>query len=154
MADQSKRAQDRIVGILMMLVGVVMYYETYSFKTVEWDWMGLPFWPRLVISFLCALGLYFTVRGSVDNGPYRDMQHKAFYVLAGVVVYVALIEPIGYAIVTPIFIGLYSWSLSPKTKRAAIEAVVVGIVGTLIIFYIFKEALYVQFPEGLLEEKL
>jgi putative tricarboxylic transport membrane protein len=154
MPDTQVKPQDRVVGVLTLLLGAVLYYETYNFRTVDWDWMGLPFWPRLVIAFLMALGAYFAFRGSVDTGPYKTLNPKAFLVLAGAVFYVSLIDVIGYAIMTPLFIGTYSWFLGPKTRRAAIEAVVIAVLGTLIIFYVFKEVLYIQFPEGLLEEQM
>jgi len=154
MADSQKINQDRVVGLVALAIGAVAFQETYNFQTVDWDWMGLPFWPRLVIGFLATLGVYFALRGSLDNGPFNRLEPRAFLVLAGGVAYVALIETVGFAIITPLFIGVYSWLLGPKTRRAAVQAVVIAVFGTLIILYVFKEVLYIQFPEGLLEEEL
>ncbi len=147
-------AQDRLIGVAMLVIGAVLFYETFSFHRVDWDWMGLPFWPRLVLGFLALLSLLFVVRGSLDDGPFQKLDPRAFLVLAGGVVYVALIPIVGYVIVTPLFIALYSFVLSSRSRRNAVEAVITAAVASLIIYYVFKESLYVQFPEGLLEEEL
>ncbi|MFT5450089.1 MAG: hypothetical protein ACI9DC_005292 [Gammaproteobacteria bacterium] len=154
MSEKPARPQDRIVGAVMLMLGAVLFYETYSFKTVDWDWMGLPFWPRLVIGFLCALGVYFVLRGSLDNGPFNRLNPRAFLVLIGGSIYVGLIQTVGFAIMTPLFIGIFSWLLGPRTPRSAVHAIITAALGTLIILYVFKEVLYIQFPEGLLEEEL
>ena len=65
-----------------------------------------------------------------------------------------LLPIVGYVIVTPLFIALYSFVLSSRSRRNALEAVITAAVASLIIYYVFKESLYVQFPEGLLEEEL
>ncbi len=74
--------------------------------------------------------------------------------LVGGTLYVALIPVLGYLIVTPIFIAAFSFLLGPKNARGILEALLVAIIATAIIYSVFTEALYVQFPEGLMEEKL
>ena len=138
----------------MLAVGAVLFYETFSFRLVDWDWMGLPFWPRLVLGFLGALSVLFVVRGSLDDGPSQSLNPRAFLVLAGGTLYVTLISVVGYVIVTPVFIAAFSYALGPRTRRGVVEALVTATVATLLIHYVFNELLYVQFPEGLLEERL
>ena len=40
--------QDRLVGIVILVLGAFLFWATFSFKTVVWDPLGLPFWPRIV----------------------------------------------------------------------------------------------------------
>lgn len=137
-----------------LLIGAVLFYETFSFRRVDWDWMGLPFWPRLVLGFLMLLGVIFIIRGSLDEGPFNSLNAKAFLVLAGGAVYVALIPVLGYLIVTPVFIAGFSYALGPRTARSVLQALLVAAIATALIYSVFTEALYVQFPEGLMEEQL
>ena len=149
-----RRAQDRAVGVATLLIGAVLFYETFAFRRVDWDWMGLPFWPRLVLGFLMLLGVFFVVRGSLDEGPFNALNPRAFLVLTGGTVYAALIPVLGYLIVTPLFIAAFSFALGPKNLRGVVEALLVAAAATAIIYSVFTEALYVQFPEGIMEERL
>lgn len=150
----SRKSQDRAIGLVTLAVSALLFYETYSFRVVEWDAMGLPFWPRLVLGCLGGLSLLFVARGSLDDGPHQLLDARAFAVLGGGVLYVALIPLIGYVIVTPVFIAAFSFWLGPRTGRSALQATLTAAIATAVIYYVFKESLYVQFPEGLLEERL
>jgi len=58
--------QDRLLGLIVLLVAGFLFVETFNFKTVDWDPLGLPFWPRVLLVLLAVLGIYLVIRGSLD----------------------------------------------------------------------------------------
>lgn len=82
---------------------VTLFHETFQFKTVPWDPLGMAFWPRLQLVMLAValLTLAFQLPSKVEKSP------RAFYrglaVLAGCVLFVIGILLFGIYICTPIF---------------------------------------------------
>jgi hypothetical protein len=149
-ASAAGRGQDRVVGVVILVVGAFLFWETFSFKMVDWEALGLPFWPRVLLGLLGVTGVYLIVRGSLDHGPFAPLEARAFLVLAGAFAYVLAIDIVGYLIATPLFLLVFHLTLGGITMRRVIEAALIAAVGTGLIYYIFQAALFVQFPEGVL----
>jgi putative tricarboxylic transport membrane protein len=146
--------QDRLVGIAILVIGAFLFWETFSFKVVNWDPLGLPFWPRILLGLLGALAVYLIVRGSLDDGPYQQLQVRAFVVLAGAIAYVLAIDILGFLVATPLYLAGFHLALGGVTRRHLVEAVILAACGTGLIYYVFQDALWVQFPEGILAKAL
>jgi len=146
--------QDRLVGIAIVLIGAFLFWETFSFKTVNWDPLGLPFWPRILLGLLGAIGIYLIIRGNLDAGPYQGLEWRAFVVLTGALVYVLLIDVLGFLIATPLYLFLFHLSLGGVTRGHLVEAAILAVCGTGLIYYVFQKVLWVQFPEGMLAPSL
>jgi hypothetical protein len=142
--------QDRLVGLLVLLVAAVLFVETFNFKTVNWDPLGLPFWPRVVLALLAILGGYLVVRGKLDQGPFQPLEWRAFVVLGGALAYVLAIDVVGWLVATPLYLVLFHLALGGISRRHLLEALVIAALATLLIWYVFQDLLYVQFPEGTL----
>jgi hypothetical protein len=146
--------QDRLVGIAIVLIGAFLFWQTFSFKVVNWDPLGLPFWPRILLGLLGAIGVYLIVRGSLDRGPFHRLEPRAFVVLAGAVAYVLTIDILGFLIATPLYLFGFHLALGGVTRGHLVEAAVVAACGTGVIYYVFQDVLWVQFPEGVLATPL
>ena len=143
-------SQDRLVGLIVLLVAGFLFVETFNFKTVNWDPLGLPFWPRVLLALLAVVGVYLVIRGSLDQGPFQPLEWRAFVVLGGALAYVLAIDIVGYLIATPAYLILFHLALGGFSKRHLAEAVTMALIGTGLIYYVFQDMLYVQFPEGVL----
>ena len=84
--------QDRVIGITILIVGSYLLWETFSFPPPNWDALGIAFWPRLLLGSLLLIGVYFVIKGSLDDGPFERPDWRAFIVLAGGVAYISLID--------------------------------------------------------------
>jgi hypothetical protein len=142
--------QDRLIGLIVLLVASFLFVETFNFKTVDWDPLGLPFWPGVLLALLAVLGVYLVIRGSLDQGPYQPLEWRAFVVLGGALTYVLAIDIVGYLIATPLYLILFHLALGGISRRHLIEAVTMALVATGLIYYVFQDMLFVQFPEGVL----
>jgi putative tricarboxylic transport membrane protein len=142
--------QDRLIGMLVILVAGFLFVETFHFKTVDWDPLGLPFWPRVVLALLAVLGVYLVIRGSLDQGPFQPLEWRAFVVLGGALVYVLAIDVVGWLVATPLYLVAFHLALGGLSRRHLIEAVTIALIATALIYWVFQDMLYVQFPEGVL----
>ncbi len=145
--------QDRTVGIGILVFGSILFWETFSFRILDWEPLGMAFWPRVLLGLFGLVGVYFVVRGNVDEGPFQRLDWGAFVALALAVAYILALKYVGYILLTPIFlfVGVLALERSRAfTRRALTEAVIVGGLGTAIVYFAFHKLLLVQLPEGLL----
>jgi hypothetical protein len=142
--------QDRALGIVLIVAGCLLFWQTFSFRTVSWDPLGLAFWPRIVLAILVGYGLYLTVRGNLDDGPFCAVQGRAFLIALGLGAYVVALPYLGFVVATPLYIGLFHFALSDRTWRHGVEAGLIALVGTALIYWIFQDLMEVQFPRGVL----
>jgi len=143
--------QDRKFGILILAICVPLFIETLYFPTRMYVPLGVAFWPRLLLGFLAACGAFLVFRGSLDKGPFDRLNPKAFIAVGIAMVYVILLDAIGYLLLTPVFLFVGSCILAGKIDRKQIiTGTIVAVLGTGITYLVFHDGLYVQLPEGLL----
>lgn len=148
---EKRKNQDRIVGIAILLVGGFLWWETYSFRTTEWEPLGMAFWPRLILGLMGAIAVYFVVKGSVDDGPYTDINPRAFLILLGGMVFVLCMHYFGFLLVAPVFIFVFTALLGGFSRRNLIHAAVTAVLCTLCVYLIFQKGLLIQLPEAFWE---
>ena len=143
--------QDRKFGILILAICVPLFIETLYFPTRLYVPLGVAFWPRLLLGCLTAIAVFLIIRGSLDAGPFDKLNPKAFAAVGIAMVYVVLLDAIGYLLLTPVFLFVGSCILAGKIDRKQIvTATIVAVLGTSITYFVFHDGLYVQLPEGLL----
>lgn len=143
--------QDRLVGIVALAVCAFLFWNTFSFPETHWDALGIAFWPRALLLTMAVIGVYFVVRGVVVDG-FDRVDWRGGVILGFGVVYVLLLEPVGYLLATAPFMFLAVMLIGRRwTPGRMIEATIVAIAGTGTVFFVFQEALLVRLPQGLLE---
>ena len=143
--------QDRIIGVTILIVSLFLLWETFSFPPPNWDPLGIAFWPRVLLGTLLLIGSFFIIKGNLDNGPFERLDWRAFAVLSGGLLYISLIESVGFILLTPFFLFVAVLSLGGElTRPRLIEAGLVAGLGTLVIHLVFVKGLRVFLPEGLL----
>ncbi len=145
--------QDRTVGIGILVFGSILFWETFSFRILDWEPLGMAFWPRVLLGLFGLIGVYFVIRGNVDEEPAEKLDRGAFVALAFGVAYIVALEYVGFLLLTPVFLFVGVLLLRRSrvfTRRTLTEAAIVAGLGTAIVYVAFQKALLVQLPEGLL----
>jgi hypothetical protein len=142
--------QDRVVGIVILVVGALLFHQTFSFRTVDWDPLGLPFWPRIVLGLMAVTAVYLILRNRLDAGPFQRLQGRAFALLGGLSLYVLLLPWLGYLVATPLMLFCFHLALGGVRPARLLEAAVFAAVATWLVALVFEGWLFVQFPEGLM----
>ncbi len=142
---------DRKIGIGVLLIVIVLFAETFTFPMRPHITLNTDFWPRVLLTMLGGISCFLIWKGNIDGLKVDPMRLKAFGVVGFCILYVVLLDLIGFIILTPIFIFAASIALSKiRNARRMIEAATTAIIGATATYLIFQEGLLVQLPEGLL----
>jgi putative tricarboxylic transport membrane protein len=106
---------DRIIGLLLTLLGAAVFVSARSFPNVPGQKLGAATLPLVVAAGLMICGVALVARGwreargagapgSQRDRPARSEEHfgAPLVILASIAVYVALSEPVGYLLVAPL----------------------------------------------------
>ena len=143
-------SQDRKIGIALIVLAVVLFVETLGFPIRKHLILNVSFWPRVILSLLAILGCGLIVTNR-SEGEGARLKLNAFLTVGAGLVYTVLLEPVGFLILTPVFIFISNIVLGKTytTKRFA-SAAAISIIGTGCIFFIFQKVMLIQLPEGFL----
>jgi len=142
---------NRILAVVMMVFAGAAFARTFSFPEVA------AFWPRrfslllFALSLLLYLDTYWWPNREADSrSPFSVLQAegpKVGFSLLMTLVYLLLMNPLGFLITTPVYVTGLSYFTGYRDKR---PVVVLGLVATVVVFLLFQKLLNVPLPPGLL----
>jgi putative tricarboxylic transport membrane protein len=147
----------RIVAVVLVAIGVAGVLAALAIPSTRYGWTvsGPRLAPFVVAVAFLLLALAFLVRTFVAQDEAlaehaaREMAETHWptpgLILALLVGYVLVLEAIGYALATTIFVWLTAWVLG---SRKPVRDVVVGLVLGVVAGYAFGQWLNVQLPTG------
>lgn len=141
-------AVDRWMGAVLLVIGALLFFETFSFKTFEWDPLGMAFWPRVLIGALAVISIWHIVVGNV-GGAMEPITRRAIAMLFGCFAYLGGLVYLGYFVMTPLMIFATGLWLRPFTTRAALFSAVNAVFGTALVYAIFELGMSVELPRGI-----
>jgi hypothetical protein len=122
-----------VVGLLA-ITGVCIW-QTFLFRNVPWDPLGMAFWPRILLGGLTVAllaQLWFCLRGATEAEPgFR----RGMGILGLCVGFVLGLPFLGIYLITPLFMAVFAllWREGTWARRLAISlaatVVVLGLVG-------------------------
>ncbi len=147
----------RLAGLALLALGVLALIATFDISSARdgWSISGPRFAPLVASIALIALSLAYLartfIRPDVELARFaaaeaaRTDWAMPALLLTLLVGYALLLEALGYALATTIFVWLAAWLLgSRKPGRDAIVGLVLGVVAG----YAFSHWLNVQLPTG------
>ena len=149
------RSADLTTGGIIILTGALALAASRSIKVIAGESLDPRTLPTMVAAamLVCGAGILFNgwrYRGKdmpvqwPDRAGRRRLIVTAFLLLA----YVILIEPIGFPIMTGVYVAAQSWYLGRYRPWMAIAG---GAATGIVIYYVFMNFLELTFPLGLLE---
>ena len=75
---------------------------------------------------------------------------RAMMTLAASLLYVALLNPLGFVISSIVYLELQMCIMSPKDKRKPVKFLIISIITVLVIYFIFHNLLRLMLPNGIL----
>ncbi len=147
----------RIWGLLLLAAGIAVLVATTTIRSPEgYASSGPRFMPLIVALMLIVLSLVFLARTIVR--PDIDLAERAaredaetdwatpLGVVLALVVYVFLLEPVGYIAATTVFFPIVAYLLG---SRSPLRDALIGIGLAVVVFVLFTEFLGVDLPAGL-----
>lgn len=151
------KVNDAISGLLLLALGGAVLWIIQAYPKIPGQPVGPALFPGLIASGLCACGLLLVLRGwrrraSQSWVAWDDWVHSRRHVFAlavllgSIVFYILVAEKLGFLpTAAAILLALFS-VLRVKPGRA----VLVAVVASLVIHFVFYKLLRVPLPWGLL----
>lgn len=149
------KAADIATGVFMTLLGIVALAAATQIQGQAGERLSPATMPILVGCMILAAGLGQAVRAWRYTGeekliawPDRLGKRRVLTMIGIMIVYMALLEPLGFPLATLIFItagtwylGRYRWWIAPLC----------GILSALTVLFVFNDFLELSFPLGPLD---
>jgi len=146
--------------VALFAVSISMFLEARTIPTSRFEALGAGAFPMLVHALLSLL-LVSAIIGSIRRIPAEAYPRFASQVILWgqarrlvllmflcLIVYVAAMPMIGYPITTLIFLLILLLTLSPKTKTAVALSVILALVFSYGLNWLFSEVFNVFLPRG------
>lgn len=147
---------DLLFSALVFVVSLFLFWVTGSFSGQEsYGKLGPAFWPQIILvclAFMSGIVSIGTIKklsrekGWGESLVTMDRSKVRFFAAIGlIVVYIFLLNIMGFIIMTPLFMAAFMILLGEKSKGWMI-GVSIGL--TAIIVILFTKAMYVPLPRG------
>lgn len=144
------RLNDRIFGVLMLLLAVAYGWQAQQFPEPFGgaEAIGPETFPTVLAVVLGLTSLYLIVRPDPDNGwPWGKTMIELLVAVAVLVAYTLLLEPAGFIIATTLGVGVLCWRMGAKP----LSSLLTGLIGAIVTFVLFNYGLELTLPLGVLE---
>ncbi len=149
--------KDRVSGILLFIMFAAAFVQSLGFPKQS------AYFPRLICAAgmaLCAILVVRSLREKTEGNEEEDQQTEKqkwiIAVMTGLIVLYSIgMNVIGFVAATVLFIIVSGWILYPgkismENKKPAAFIFASAVVLTLLIWYVFKNLLFVPLPTGLI----
>ncbi len=154
----TSKKKELLIGVAML--GTGLGYLLMTTQLPRHDGIDAAFVPSLLSAMLCLLGVLqlLSVRGlskAVAEGegeaPASSDIKTVVKTLALIVGYIALLNPVGFPIMTAIYLYLQFIVLTPLDHRVNhLVYALIALVTSAITYLLFREAFDLMLPSGLL----
>lgn len=139
---------DRIVALAIIGISLFLFTKTGKFlEEGSGENISAAFFPRFIIFALIACSAWLAIKSTMKPVSFPAPKGVAIGI-ALIVGYVFLIKPLGYFIVTPLFLFFLPFSLGYRKWG---WLVAMTFTGTVFAYVVFFKVLSVPLPMGILE---
>jgi small-conductance mechanosensitive channel len=159
-----KKYGDVISGAFCFLVSLILFILTFSFKRLTISKIGSEFMPRIVLGLLMFLSIIVILEGmkkskfiefdktNNNNGITINsiIHNPVFLTLLLIMTYIALLEKLGFLIMTALYLFIQFNILAKREERKQKIFALVAIISSASIYFIFVKGFELILPSGIL----
>lgn len=162
--------KDIFASAFFIVFSIGMYIASNSIIKLTVSKVGADFVPKLVAIGMLILSVFYLIqsikkqiriKNGVDKNAPVEKENETeekkkispLSVVATVgllVLYIALLPYIGFLITTTVYLFFQMYLLAAKTERKIPMFVVISIITSVFIYFIFKYVFYLMLPAGIL----
>jgi len=166
----AKLNKDLFASAFFIVFSIVMYIASNSIIKLTVSKVGADFVPKLVAIGMLILSVFYLIQSikkqirlkhevdtnasvEKENDTEEKKKISPLSVLATVgllVLYIVLLPYIGFLITTTVYLFFQMYLLAAKTERKIPLFVVISIITSVFIYFIFKYVFYLMLPAGIL----
>ena len=155
----------RIFAVAILTFGLFVLYGTTRISSGSgYSPDGPKFFPLIVAVGLLVFGALFLLSTTLRRDRYLGEKAAAEgavtdwpttgLVAAILVVYAFLLNLLGYAVATALFLPAVAYVLGSRGRRKVLRNLAIGVALGVLVFFAFTELLGVRLPDGILDPLL
>lgn len=157
-----KKYGDIIVGIFFMALSAILMVMAQALPKSKVMEIGPDFMPMVIGGLTFALAAILTIlsvknfkmhAAEIDPSKLPDCDYKRVLLsVILVLIYVFILQPVGFIVSTLVFLPLQMLVLSPEDKRGKKDIIlllVIDVIFTLAVFFLFRYGFKIVLPAGI-----
>lgn len=157
-----KKYGDIVVGVFFMALSAIMMVMAKMLPKSKVMEIGPDFMPMVIgaLTFILAAILTFLnvknmkMRAAeIDASKIDDCDYKRVLLSALLVlIYVFILQPVGFIVSTLVFLPLQMLVLSPDDQRGGkqiIQLLIIDVIFTMVVFFLFRYGFKIVLPAGI-----
>lgn len=158
-----KKFGDIVVGIFFAVVGAAMIIMARALPKSKVMEIGPDFMPTVIGAIILILAvalLFLAVKNfkmhvqELEASDYKDTSDYKRVILSIllVLVYVLTMKPVGFIVSTLVYLFFQMYVLAPedeRTKKDLITLLVIDVIFTFIVFFLFRYGFKIVLPAGI-----
>lgn len=156
-----KKYGDIIVGIVYAVLGIALIIAARMLPKSQVMDIGPDFMPTVVGTLILVLSIILLVQAvqELRKNPNKEVGEdesdykRVLLSLILALLYVFLLKPVGFIICTLVYLFCQIYVLAPdshRTKKDMIMYLIIDVVFTLIVYYLFRIGFKIVLPAGIL----
>ncbi|MGI6031494.1 MAG: tripartite tricarboxylate transporter TctB family protein [Eubacteriales bacterium] len=155
--------KDIIAAIILLLVTAWYFSGTFMDLKFALSDYGAEFVPRIycICMLLVCIGILIksilqckkqagSQNASASSFALTAAGKRVLLTIAVIIVYIALMEPLGFLGSSILYLFVQTWILAPVEKRKPVAFLVFAILGAVFLDYVFVKFFYLSLPAGIL----
>jgi len=150
------------LGLFIIILGIAMYVASFGIKDFSAVGVGATFFPRLASLGFVILGTLLIVQvlrqpkavattpasSEITNPPKK--KYSVILSMGLLIVFLALLEPLGYIICSALYIFFQILILTHEKKKKYVLYGIISVISSLTTYLLFVRVFQVMIPSGIL----
>lgn len=163
-----RKYSDVYAGGFLLVLSIVMFISTFSIQALTDSRVGADFMPKIIAVLIAILSISIIVNGfrrkdeivrdeqevsSLENEVESKNDKSYLLVIISVAlmfIYLFLIPILGFLISTTAFLLIQMLLFSEWKAKNIILYLIISIIASTLIYYLFRNVFYVMLPSGIL----
>ena len=150
---------DLMIGVFFLIFSFVMFAMTSVLPPSLMGGLGSDFVPKIIAVGIAVLSLLQTYNGYkiMKNPMAKDAEEefkpeypRVLATIASFTIYVFVLKTVGFMISSAVYLTVQMTILATKEKRKILLFAIIGIIVSVVVYFIFRSGLSVMLPAGIL----
>ena len=149
---------DLYAGIFILAVGALLFAASFFIPRGAAVDIGSDFMPKVTCGLMTILGICILWSGVNAAKNYKPTEKEkpvlhykeVFISVVLLFIYMVLMVPVGFLIMTTLYIMAQSTVLAPEKKKAPVKFGIIGLIASAVIYFVFRNVFVLMLPAGIL----
>lgn len=155
-----KKYSELFTGCFFLIIAIIYANQIPKIKITKISLINSAFFPKILFVALTALALLQIYKGviSIKKAKEGSGQEKVeiidnncvFMTFGLSLCYVIILEPLGFLISSIIYMFCQMMVLSPRKEQKPVMFIIISIIASFVVYYLFRNGLSLMLPAGIL----